>query len=155
MNERYIGRPEGMKRPERERLAETWGVALYLWDYCDPEPLAKLVRAEPIPGVFREAVAAIITGVRAPKKKAAAKLKIPAAERRKVVRELTASRIFREFEKQVAASTATRRSMEPIEVIQGANEAYHAKIEGMVEQYGVSKEIIENLARTLKDYLTF
>lgn len=155
MNDRYIGRPEGMKRPESERLAETWGVALYLWDHCDPEPLAELVKAEPIPGVFREAVAAIITGVRAPNKKAVVKLKIPATEHRKVVRELMDARIFRTFEKQVAASTATRRNMEPIEAIRDAEEAYRAKISDMVKQYGVSRKIIENLARTLKGYLTF
>ena len=153
MTERYIGRPEGMRRPERDRLAETWGVALYLWDHCDREPLAELVRMEPIPDSFREAVAAITAGTRCPNKKAVAKLKIPAAEHRKIVRELTEARIFRTFEKQVAGSTANRHMKEPIEVIRDSEKAYRAKIDAIAKQYGVSKEAIEGLARTMKGYL--
>ena len=153
MTERYIGRPEGMRRPERDRLVETWGVALYLWDHCDPEPLADLVRMEPIPDSFREAVAAITAGTRCPNKRAVAKLKIPASEHRKIVRELTEARIFRTFEKQVAGSTANRRLQEPIEVIRDAENAYRTNIEAVAERYKVSKETVEALARTMKDYL--
>lgn len=140
-----------IRPPEGFAETQEWFVAIYAWDYCDSEPLATLINAEPIPPVYRAAVAAIIAGRRKPKSKAAAKQKIPARCHFNIVRDLAADISLREIEKRFANVSADRRRQEPIEVIRYADEAYRARVAQVAQEYGVSAETIENIIRELKN----
>lgn len=129
---------------------QKWFFAIYAWDYCDPEPLAELIMMEPIPAEYRAVVAAIISGKRPQKTKAAAKLKITARTHYKIVRELAADLSMREIDKKYADETADRNGREPIEIIRGAEKYYRDRIATMAQQHGVSTETIENLLREMK-----
>ncbi|WP_233078826.1 hypothetical protein [Rheinheimera soli] len=61
--------------PERMCVLFNWVAALEAWDYCDPEPLSKMIAIHTIPPEFMEIVASIVSGTRRPNKKGAAKLR--------------------------------------------------------------------------------
>ncbi len=77
---------------DRGQALWPWIAALDAFDYCDPRPLATLLRDRPVvPGEVKLALADIVEGRRKPNKRAAAKLKLEAAERMKIARELAIS----------------------------------------------------------------
>ena len=61
--------------PARMCKLFNWVAALEAWDYCDPEPLSKMITLHAIPPEFMPIVASIVSGKRTPNKKGAAKLK--------------------------------------------------------------------------------
>lgn len=58
-----------------------WIAAIDAWDYCDPYPLAEMLKNHIIPQELRPIIAEIILFNRKPNKKGAAKLKLPAESR--------------------------------------------------------------------------
>ena len=135
--------------PRRFAATQRWFIALYAWDHSDTTLLAELVKSEPIPSEYRTAIAAIITGHRKPNK-ASAKLKIPARDHLKIVRDLAADMSMREIEKEFAEETAAIRGLKAIEIIRYAENAYRTRVTEVARQYNVSTETIENIVRRMK-----
>ena len=74
-----------------------WIAAIDAFDFNDPEPLEQLRAGnEPVPPELQHVIDAIDSGERKPNKKAAAKLKIPTAERMKILGELWKANICAE-----------------------------------------------------------
>lgn len=67
--------------PHAMHNAWPWVVAIDAFDFDDREPLDKLLKSETVPEELFPVTAAIMRGDRTPNRKAAVKLKIPAAER--------------------------------------------------------------------------
>jgi hypothetical protein len=84
-----------------DRLAETWSwfIAIYAFDYADPKPLSELIRSEPIPPEYIDAVADIVAGERPIKRKAAAQFpkSLPAAKRMQIAAGLNTMSEIRDF----------------------------------------------------------
>ena len=70
----------GLLAPEEMKKYFYWVVALDAWDYCNSEPLSKLMRHHAVPEVLRPIIAKIISGERKQKSKANT-LKVPAGHR--------------------------------------------------------------------------
>lgn len=86
-------------------LASNWIIAIDSWDYCDPEPLNLMIQKHPIPEELRPVIANIITGKRKQNRKAAAKLKCPAAQR------LLNAGIYRMLKHDVINATLQRKTL--------------------------------------------
>ncbi|MBQ0834451.1 hypothetical protein [Marinobacter sp.] len=61
--------------------AGNWIAAVDAWDYCDGTLLEEMLRRHPIPFELQPVIANIVSGKRTQKRKAAARLKVPAAHR--------------------------------------------------------------------------
>lgn len=150
------------------RLSDTWRwfEAVWSYDYGDPRQLTELVRSEPIPPEYTNAVATIIAGERLPNRKAVAKAKIPAKERAETavlvsvclgIRDEVKYRAFGpdldpDREHGVGAA-AVASSIEPIELMRNADELGRECIQIAADAWGVSTETIENLIREAKTRL--
>lgn len=143
------------------RMLETWDwtCALVAFDYGDRAPLAELVGKEPIPPEFLGAVSAIIAGTRKPNLRAAAKAKIPAAERMRIagsvslvigLTEILRAAPQREGFTTGAQEIADRKGREPIEVVRELQSIARGQIAAAAEELGVSAEAIEDLLRELR-----
>lgn len=139
--------------PERMEELWHWVVAVDAWDYCDPEPLAKLIQTDPIPPEFQPIIADVITGNRKQNRKAAAKSKVPAEDRMEVAKSVV---FFSGFTRFVATRTeairraADGRAMEPRDLIRSLYGHMHSAVQDNAIRYDVSIETIENLARELR-----
>lgn len=153
--------------PDRLREVWPWFAALWAFDYGDPLPLVDLIRNGSIPAEFVGAVADIVAGRRKPNLRAAAKAKIPAAERAEVATLLSVSFGFRESIKYRASpehyavqgvkpgatAISYRSQREPIEIMRSADKLGRKVIDTASKRYGVSHETIENLLREAKERL--
>lgn len=86
-------------------LASNWIIAIDSWDYCDPEPLNLMIQKHPLPEELRPVIADIITGKRKQNRKAAAKLKCPAAHR------LLSAGMYRMLKHNVINATLQRKTL--------------------------------------------
>lgn len=145
--------------PTRMNDLWEWVVALYSWDYCDPEPLSELLfKEQTIPPEFLQALADIVSGKRKPKKMAAVKLKIPARERMKVagsislvlslVDALKFDAIYSEG--KGSFGIGSEQGHEPNEVLRKLESEQRKAIESACKDLNVSQETIENLLRDLR-----
>ena len=141
----FLGLPPGFNE------AWPWIVALDAWDYCDSAPLDHLLRgAAPIPDEIRPALADIVGGTRQPNKRAAAKLKLPAAERMKIAGSVSCILglldVFRRNNRQIADD----KGLEQKELLAELSQEAHHAIATAAAELGVSVETVENLLRDLR-----
>lgn len=142
-----------------ERMAEVWDwvIGLSAWEYGDPSLLTDLIKKEPIPPEFTEAVSDIISGSRTPKNKAAAKLKVPAAQRIKVAAYCQVFIGVYSYIKNPsldgtggASEIADRSGIETHEVVSTLQSEVRNQFKEVANNHGVSVETIENLVRDLR-----
>lgn len=138
------------------RLASNWIIAIDSWDFCDPRPLDLMIRKHPIPNELRGIIADIIAGSRKPNKKAAAKLKCPAAHR------LLVAGLYRMFKHDVIDATLQRKTIHDyhqtaeargIEVIELRNQYLEDAREFKSEwasSMGIGTEALDNLYDVLE-----
>ncbi len=132
-----------------------WASAIYAWDYCDSEPLAELIKNQPIPPVLKTVIAEIIRGDRKQKRKAASKLKIPAREHREIIHKILMRRYSRDAAKLDSEYLGDELIKEPIEIIRKEEEEYRRYLASVAEKYGLETvETLERLVRETKGYLT-
>lgn len=145
------------------RMNEVWDwvCAIDAFDYNDREPLTELVKREPVPEELRPIIAEIVRGSRTPNLKAAAKLKIPAAERMKIagsvstVLGLIDTLKFDAIDDPTisargASAFSERFGREPNEIIRELEAKARDVIEWAAGELGVSKETVESLLRDLR-----
>jgi hypothetical protein len=142
----------------RDRLSKTWPwfKAVYAFDYADPAPLCELIRTEPIPPEYLDAVADIVAGKRQPNRRAAAKFKksLPATKRMQIASSLNFIFGIRDFLKsspQHTENVASEQRIEPQENIQFLNDEFRTEFEKSAKSYGVSTETLENLLREFRE----
>lgn len=149
-----------------EMMSEwSWVCAIDAFDYCQPEPLAELIRSEPIPQNLRPVIASIVTGQRQPNKKAAAKLKLPADERLRIAGSLSTVLALIEIIKHGAVDPSLPglrgvnmlsdclergKGREPVEILRELEAEARQVIEDTAKQFNVSVETIENLLRDMR-----
>jgi len=144
------------------RMNDLWGwvVAFDSWDYCDPEPLSEmLLKEQTIPPEFLQAFADIVTGKRKSKKKAAAKLKIPARERMKIAGSISlVLGLVHAFkfdainpEGKGSVGIGAQQGREPSEILRELESEHRETIESACKELAVSQETIENLLRDLRE----
>jgi len=147
--------------PDDMNNAWPWVCAIDAWDYNDAAPLAELISIENIPEPLRPIVANIVGGVRLQKKKAAAKLKIPASERMKVAASLSCvlglcdtirlDIIDTSYPGMKGAVMLSYRGVQdPIDIITEMRKESAGAVQLAMEEFGVSTETIENLLRDLR-----
>lgn len=150
-----------------------WVVALDAYDFNCVEPLATLVATKAIPDDLRPIFASIISGQRKPNLKAAAKLKVPAAERMQIAGTLSAvlglidmfkhDKIYdlayglsARVERSAIEIKADSSGTDPIDVVRDLERRRQKAITTAARHFSVSIETIENLLRDLrkkmKDY---
>jgi hypothetical protein len=138
-----------------------WFVAVDAYDYCDPEPLADLIGSpEPIPEPYRIAVADILTGKRKQKKKAAAKLKVPAKQRMDVavgvaiiagiIDDIQFNYLNLETGETGLNALADSKGLEPSHMKADMANDRIIFMQEQADEWGVSVETIENLLRDLR-----
>ena len=143
-----------------------WVVAIDAFDHDHPDTLAELLRAEPMPEELRPIIADIVTGNRKPNRRAAAKLKIPAAERMQIagtlsvvlglIDEIRYKAIHPsdlEGEKGVAMYSlhgVQGKYNEPVEISRELEMEAHQLIQDTASDLGVHPETIENLLRDFR-----
>ncbi len=143
--------------PYRMRECLEWVRALDAWDYGAPSQLADLIGSgQQIPAELAGAVADIIAGRRTQKKRAKAKLRIPAAERMAIAEAVDCiiclTRDVRS--KSVSPSleeNADRRGVEVIDLVRELERRAREVVEDAARQLGVSVETIENLLRDFRE----
>jgi hypothetical protein len=142
-----------------KRLNETWPwfKAIYAYDYADPKPLSELIRSEPIPPEYIDAVADIVASEREPEpnRKAAAKFKegLPAAKRMQIARSLDSKSRFRDFflsSPQHTQNVADTQRIEPIDNRRFLQNEFRQDFEKSAKSYNVSTETLENLVREFR-----
>lgn len=159
--ENYIG---GTAQDRKWRMNEVWQwvVAIDAFDFNDPEPLAEIRKAEPVPHELEHVVAAIDEGERKPNRKAAAKLRIPACERMKIAGSVSVVLglidIFKtdyirdgygEYRRAIEVG-ADMRQREPIEEVRNLEAEAREVIRATADDLGVSVETVENLLRDMR-----
>ncbi|PAU81052.1 hypothetical protein CK501_05675 [Halovibrio salipaludis] len=148
-----------------KRLSDTWQwfSAIWAYDYGDPEPLGTLIQGGDIPAEYRQAVSDIVTGKRKPNRRAAAKAKIPARERAEAASAISVCQGLRDMVKYNAinpdldpegewgaGAAAVAHTVEPVELMRGADDVGQDGLRIVCEEYGVSEEAAENLMREAK-----
>lgn len=127
---------------------EKWLEAVCAFDYGDPRSLSDLVDSErEIPAALRPAIAAMLRGERKPNMRAAAKSKIPPAERFKIGLGVVFIQSLCDTIRGGAAEIADRKYKEPIEVIRELEQEAREFIEQTASEYGVSVEAVEVVVR--------
>ena len=149
--------PNFLDLPDGMNDLWSWVVALDAWDYCDPTLLSDLLLSEKIPDEFRNAIADIIAFRRKPKRKAAAKLKIPAAERMKIAGSCSVviGLAHKLKTPSVVEATADRLAKEPIEIVRELEAEIERTIQKTAQECGVSTETVENLLRDLRQKIMY
>ena len=139
-----------------DRLTETWSwfIAVYAFDYDDPKPLSDLIRSEPIPAEYLEAVADIVAGKRKPNRKAGAKFpeSLPAAKRMQIAANLNFMKGLRKFflsSPQHTKNVAEAQKIEPIENVRFLEKEFRQDFEKSANSYNVSTGTLNNLVREL------
>lgn len=146
----------GYPAPARMCKLFNWVAALDAWDYCDPEPLSKMIEFHSIPPEFMKIVADIISGKRKQNKRGAAKLKSVPPDQRMLVAVAILS--YRQFPEAVLSSAnadrraeiAADRGVDPI-VIRRELEASQKKWDqAFADLCGLSVEGVKDLTDALK-----
>lgn len=150
--------PAGLGPCSREvHLASNWIVSIDAWDFCDPKPLELMLKKHPIPEELRFIIADMVTGKRKPNKKAAAKLKFPAAHR------MVVAGIYRELKANVCDATlkrtklhdyhqtAEKMGIEVIELKQSYLESARKFKSEWANNMGISTEALDNICDALSD----
>ena len=135
-----------------------WVVALDAWDYCDPDPLSKLIIKEQIPEEFLKVIADIVSGKRKPNKKGASKLKIPAKERMEIAGSISTVLGLIDLIKYKAiypegigvVGIGARKGEEPIDVKRELESEARELMQSCCKDLNVSQETVENLLRDLR-----
>jgi hypothetical protein len=140
-----------------DRLKETWPwfTAFYAYVYADPKPLCDLIRSEPIPAEYLEAVADIVAGDRPPDRKAAAQFpeSLPAAKRMQIAVSLHTMSEIRDFllsSPQHTENVAGEQGIEPNENRSFLYKEFRQDFEKSAKSYNVSTETLKNLRRELR-----
>jgi hypothetical protein len=140
-----------------KRLTETWSwfIAIYAYEYADPKPLSELIRSEPIPPEYIDAVADIVAGERPIHRKAAAKFpeSLPAARRMQIAKSLNTMAEIRDFylsSPQHTQNVADAQGIEPIENVRFLQNEFRQDFEKSAKSYNVSTETLENLRREFR-----
>jgi len=145
--------------PPRLNECWDWFGAVWAFDYGDPGPLSALVRSGQIPLEFNDVVADIVSGIRKPNKKAAAKAKIPPSERANLAATLSSMyglietikwgtwELDRQHLKPGAITIADRLGVEPVDVLQELKADRDGVIADACRSFSVSQETLENLMR--------
>lgn len=142
-----------------DRLTETWSwfIAIYAYDYADPKPLSELIRSEPIPPEYIDAVADIVAGEREPKpnRRAAAQFpkSLPAAKRMQIAASLNFMAGLRDFllsSPQHTQNVADAQGIEPIDNVRFLQNEFRQDFKKSADSYNVSTETLENLRRELR-----
>jgi hypothetical protein len=140
-----------------KRLTETWSwfIAIYAYDYADPKPLSDLIRSEPIPPEYLEAVANIVAGKRPIKRRAAAQFpkSLPAAKRMQIAAGLNNMSGIRDFllsSPQHTENVAGEQGIEPNENRSFLYKEFRQDFEKSAKSYNVSTETLKNLRRELR-----
>lgn len=145
-----------MDIPWRMYQCLAWVHAIDAWDYGAPSQLADLIGSgQQIPKELAGAVADIIAGRRIQKKRAMAKLKIPAAERMAIAvsaygRIWMKRRVRDKDLSPCLKGIADLRRMEVIDLVREQEREGRAVIEDAARKLGVSVETIENLLRDFR-----
>lgn len=126
-----------------------WTAALVAFDFDDTAPLAALIAGEAIPVELRPIVANIVTGARQPNRRAAAKAKVPAAERHQIGATLDALLVtigdMRHAD--VTGPWADDRQSDPRDAIHRLNEQTDRTYREAAARLGISRETVENIVR--------
>jgi hypothetical protein len=133
-----------------------WFVAIAAFDFGDREPLAELLREESVPPEYAAAVADIVAGKRKPNLKAAAKLRIPAAERMEVAMfQSQAQFMHQRFQHpETVDSMADEAGIEPI-AMKRQLEAFKRKVlQADADSLGVSIKTLEDLRREFHERIS-
>lgn len=137
-----------------KRMQETWEWvnAFCAFDYGDPVPLAFLVQYEDIPPEYREALADVVSGVRKPKKRKAANLKVPANMMMAIARSTDTSVGWVEYVQHHHAldSLADQAQVEPIELINRWRERARRAVSHEADNLNVSTATMKNLMRIMR-----
>jgi hypothetical protein len=140
--------------PSRLNQLWPWFNAVCSWDWGEPVPLAELIRSEPVPDEFRQAVADIVVGKRKRKRNWQKGL-IPAAERMQIAGSVSLivdlCRIIRTETVEGLEGISNRLgNVDPIDIVRTCEAtARRAQLEA-ADQLGVSVETIENLLREMR-----
>ena len=141
-------------------LNSNWIIAIDAWDYCDPTILNKMLRRHPIPFELQPVIADIVSGVRKPNKKAAAKLKIPAGHRMIFVGlylVLKDSVIDGALKREIKGEfgdyhlEAERRGIEVLELLRDYQEGAREFKKEWADTAGISVEALDNMVDSIKD----
>jgi len=139
-----------------------WVVAIDAFDFNSRESLAGLIESESIPEELRPVIAAIVRGERVPNLKAAAKMKIPAAERLEIAGALSAAlELIDALKYDVldphgvsdecgVSVLGDQTGREPNEIMRQLEASSRLAIQMAAQQLDVSTETIENLLRALR-----
>jgi hypothetical protein len=148
--------------PARMNDLWEWIVALDSWDYCDASLLCTLVENNVIPDEFKQPISDIVSGKRKQKKKAAAKLKISAADRMRVAGSVSAILGLIDVikysaldpsddgAKAGAVAVGNYKAIEPIDIIREVEAEGRNAIVSTAAELNVSTETVENLLRDLR-----
>lgn len=146
-----------------QRLCDLWMwvAAIDSWVYCDPYPLAELIKSEDIPAEFKRVVSSIIIGDKKQNKKGAARIKIPANKRMDIAVCIDSILgILDSFKYGTVAGgesfcchVGDKKGVEPLEIMQQLHEEQKNLIKGCAKEHGVSTETIENLLRDMRRYI--
>lgn len=138
-------------------LASNWIVSIDAWDFFDPKPLELMLKKHPIPEELRFIIADMVTGKRTPNKKAAAKLKFPAAHR------MVVAGIYRDLKADVIDATLKRKTLddyhqraadegkEVIELQQKYLKAARKFKLNVADNMGISTEALDNICDALSE----
>lgn len=153
----------GDEGPYRDayRNAWDWIVAIDAYDFGDPNPLDELLSTEPLPEELISVIESISSGERKPNLKAAAKLKIPAAERLQIAGAVSVVLLLIDVLKRDVIDPAISdeagvkmlgesKGREPVEILRELEAEARKAIELAAHEAGVSVETIENLLRHLR-----
>ena len=161
----------GLHGENSQRFNEVieWVAAFDAFDFCDPMPLERLLRSDQeIPPELRPALADIISGKRQPNKKAAIKLKVPAADRLMIAahvsvllgiidmakHEFSFDPIMSDDPADRGRAVELRANQRRVEVSQEValtDQLREEPYEIVMNHFCISRETVENMVRSLRE----
>ncbi|WP_150298863.1 hypothetical protein [Pseudomonas profundi] len=133
-----------------------WIVAIDAWDHCDSSILEEMLKRHPLPFELQPVIAGIVSGARKQRRKAAAKLRVPAGHR------MFVAGLYAELKRSVIDTTLKRKSCNDyhdvadakgIEVAEYRKELlrYAADFKNeWAENAGISVETLDNMVDEIK-----
>ena len=138
-------------QPIPTRMEETWEwvCAVVSYDLGDPNPLATLICAQPIPIEFRAMVGDVVRGDRPVSRKRQSNSKIPASDWLTLADQLSAETALGKFlhSKNKIAADADLFGIEPITNLRSGQAAARNWKRIAAAEIGVSSETIEDMLR--------
>jgi hypothetical protein len=138
--------------PDRMQELWPWVCAFCAYDYGDAMEVAKLIReSESIPDEFKCAVADVVSGLRKPNLRAAAKVKIPPSEMMKIAGSISVPLgLCDAFKYRGVNEIAERLKKEPIDLVRELENDARKILLDAADELGVHVETIENLLREMR-----